>query len=297
MILFETPEVLNQYITLRTLLDIEHLAPYEEVALRRKIYPYIPESVVMDLKKSEVHRAIFHLLRKAVAHYTLPIAVPFLKVILSNTGANNARDGKMMRSAWWDVRDMALMSAQIADEALTDCMEALMKTAYRPKLKFLQTSEQNPFKSPNDFFGLLKIKGGWEVFNTLGPFIEHIWVSIIKDQIKDCALAEIMAEDTLSQWLKRAMAYYAMGDASESEAFAFTGSGIFIKWEQLPWQKSEVLSPMQLANYKNRMYAKGNHFMQLLLKYLKEHKAAFPCFQSAEDDNRKVMVAKSGLYF
>lgn len=294
MILFTNKKDFQEHILIRSLIDIEYLTPYEEVAIRRKIYPFIPESVITDLKDNEPE--LYKLLKKAVAHYTIPIAIPMLKVTLTNAGISNPKDSELINAQWWDVRDMALNCAKIADETLTDLIDALLLTPYKSQLEFLDKFNNIIFKSPDEFYNIIQLNGGYDVFIRLLPSIENVWLTILQKQLPKCVFDNLQSHAALYDLIKKATAFYSIADALNSSAFVFTHSGIFIQWEQLPWQKSAVISPAEVLRLSESYYKKGNQMMQLIWDYLRENAAEFPCLDNFKTTERVVIIKKSGLY-
>ncbi|MGP2569970.1 DUF6712 family protein [Ornithobacterium rhinotracheale] len=296
MELFKTKEDLNKEILVRRLIDIEYLTPYEEVALRRKIHPFISAELIDEIKEAPEHEKAFSLIKKAVAHYTLPLAMPFIKVNISNFGASNTRDPKTSNANWWDIRDMALSAAQIADDALTDAVNLLKLAPTTHQIASVQTPG-NIFASPDDFFKATNIHLGWDAFSHMSGIIREIWLLLIAKKLKACSIEDIMQNDLLAEWLRACMANYALADEAAAGMFAFTGSKLLMIWEQLPWQKSAVLSPTALAAFRDSRWRRGNEYFRLLLDYLKAHPDDFPCYQDGDDGSRGLIAKKSGLYF
>ncbi|MDO5509550.1 MAG: hypothetical protein Q4F57_02530 [Weeksellaceae bacterium] len=294
MTLFSDKTDFAQHILVRSFLDLDLLEPYIEVALRRKILPFIPLSVIEAIAEDT---ALMGLLKKAVAHYALPIAIPFLKVHLSNAGINTVSDNKLQNAEWWDVRDMALQSSVIADEALTDLIDELLLTVHRNDLSFLNSYDGIIFKTPDEFYKLTGIGHGYELFQLIMPSIEHIWHTIIVDKIPACVLDDYADRAELLLLLQKAVAFYALADITSSGGVVFTRSGLFVVWEQLPWQKSAVLTDAQLAHLRASYMAKANRFMELIWKYIHLHAVEYPCLADIAPQSRKVITKKSGLYF
>lgn len=294
--MFENKKELNEFILIRNLIDLEYLLPYQEIAIRRKITPFIPADMVEELKTAKPE--IYKLIKTAVANYMMPYAIPQIKVLITNSGISNQKDDRRNNANWWDVRDMALNCAKIADEALTDAMDALVALSdYKNRLSFLKQTENLLFHTPDEFFSLTKINGGYDVFQNLIPTMEHIWLIIFKSKFQNCVLEELHRFPELEQLFKTALAFYTLADAAMANAFVITGSGIFVKWEQLPWQKSEVLSEVTLFKFSERMTQRANEIMHLIMKFIDDNIKDFPCMQNVNDLGRKIHIRKSGIYF
>lgn len=295
MKLFQDITELNEFIAIRRLIDLNYLEPYEEVALRTFVYPFIPEELLDELIAD--NPGILKTLKKAVAHYTLPLAIPFIKVIISNSGAQNTNDTKLSKSEWWDIRDMALSSAQIADDALSFTIDSLLKNEdYKDQITFDNQLKSLFPKTPTEFQQLTQLKISYKVFLELIPSMDFLYETIIKDLFEDCVLENLNDHPNLEKQIKTALTHYALADIAESNSFVFTGSAIFIKWEQLPWQKSAVLNSDALNRFTKKMYDRANQCILLAQKYVNENMEDFPCMENKTPIVRKPLLRKSGLY-
>lgn len=294
MILFEDKEDFRKSILIRNLIDIEHLAPYEEVAIRRKIYPFIPQGVINQIQSKP---ELYSLLKKAVAHYMMPIAMPLIKVTFSNAGISQLKDGDLKNAKWWDVRDMALQCVQIADQALTDLIDALLFTELKEHLPFLEKFQGIVFKTPDDFFQITQQKGGYDVFMRLIPNIKYVWEYMIKSSLPSCVFDDLENNPELLDLIKKATAFYVASESTSTNGIVFTQGGLFLIWEQLPWQKSALLNDTQLKNYRMSMLQRAKNMMNLIWKLLNSQQDKFPCLQDFKTPERKVHIRKSGLYF
>lgn len=277
------------------MVDWEYLAPYEEVALRRKIYPFIPPAVVEKIKQENTENLA--LLKKSVAHFTLPLAVPMLKVTLTNAGVSQLKDQELLRSHWWDVRDMALHSIQIAEDALSDLVDRLLGSPLAQEMEFPSVFKHLLFRSATDFFSRVQLRGGYEVFTKLIPSMEYAMNAIIRRSFAPCVFENLALHPELSQFLKNALAFFTLADAFGGNLFVFTSSGIFIQWEQLPWQKSALLSPTQLSMMQQSFNQKGKMMLRLAQQYIEANIHQFPCMVGFNRVERQIYQRKSGLYF
>lgn len=292
MNLFADKTDFAKHILVRSLLDLDLIEPYIEVVMRRKIYPFIPNELIDQFGDDSDEML---LLKKAVAHFAIPIAVPFLKVNLSNAGIRNLQDGKLQNAEWWDVRDMALQSAGIADEALSDLITKLR--ADNIPLPFLEKFDTLLFSDPAEFYLLTSVGQGYDLFMKLLPIIEQVWLTIIAEQLPDCVLENYNSDEGLQKLLKKAVAFYTLAETTGVGGFAFTNFGLFLMWEQLPWQQSAMLTDRQLSALRETYLNKANKFMALIWKYLKSNAGNYPCLNDYKATEREVIAKKSGLYF
>lgn len=296
MVLFQDIQDLNNHILVRKLIDINYLTTYEEVAIRTKINRFISNEVINQIISEPEYSEQLKLIKKSVAHYTIPLAIPFIKVLISNSGTSNTKDSRLQKSDWWDIRDMAIQSANIADQALTDAIESLKETPLFSRLEISEKVRNLPFISPLEIRNYTGYKMGYDVFLDAVPTMELVWLSIIQDKYQDCVLDNLNDYTKLENLIKKAAAFYILADMAQSNAFVFNGVGFFIKWEQLPWQKSAIIDEKSVNKYIENLYKKANTYINLANKFIKKNISDFPCMETFPT-YRKVIKKKSGLYF
>lgn len=291
--MFENIDHLKDYINVH-ISDIRLLQPYVADALERKVYKFIPKSVIDHLETNQPD--IYQKLEKAVANYTLVQAIPFIKVNISNIGINNFNDEKLKKSDWWDVRDYALSAARIANDTLAAVIEQLRETN-SDQLPFLQNHFYNIFPTPTVFSNqIYNIGKSYEVFEQLIPLMETVWQIKISSRIAECSIEDIKQDSELYSLLKKAIGFYTIADAIGTGYLTFTTTGVVMQYEELPWQKSQLLSERMLDNLSLKLTQRANELMNLLFDFIKENADRYPCYQP-DDTYRKPIAKKSGLYF
>ncbi|MFL0106052.1 DUF6712 family protein [Tenacibaculum maritimum] len=293
MPLFTEIEDIKKYINVSKNLDIRLLLPYEDVATR-KITEFIPKEEFETIENN--HAEIFDTIKGAIANYMVAFAIPFLKTRFTNTGANNFQDDKVKKSEWWDVRDFGLSAVKIADESLTVAINLLLDTALKNKLTLI-SSEVSLYKTPNDFSEIYNIGNSWDVLKKLTPIIEHVWRVYMRERLKNCTIEVISENAEVNKLLKSVVAYYTIADAVTEPTLLFTISGVVMQWEELPWQKSLVVSEQKLEKLEKKYFEKANDTFAILLQYLKDNHEGFPCFEyTPSRPIRETIEKKSGLY-
>lgn len=283
---------IKQYINVSRNLDIKLLQPYESVALK-KINEFIPSTLFTEIESS--HNKSFELIKQATANYMVAFAIPFIKIHLSNTGGNNFEDDKMKKADWWDIRDFGLSAVRIADGALSEAISNLLQTTLKQQLRLY--SNDSIFKTPEEFNEIYTIGNSWDVLKKLQPQIVYVWRVFLEQRLKSCTIENLLSNKKTTELLKSIVGYYTIGEVVSDSTFLFTTSGIVLQWEELPWQKSKVVEPKHLTLIGKKYTKKANELFDLLIAYLKENKADFPCFEIGSVlPIRKTIKKKSGLY-
>lgn len=299
--MFQTIDEIKQYINVSKYLDINILKPYIETAITEKITPLVGSSILEKLENSSFsmdNKAfIFSQIQKAVANYAVAYSIPFLKMHLSSAGANTYNDNKTERSPWWDIRDYGLNAINIADKALNVAVLSLQNSILVLELPFINDLQKSLFRTPSEFSDIYPIGNSYEIFLKLIPLMDDIWALSLQNFLSECTLSDIKKETTALALLKKYIAYSTLADAVLSQAFTFTISGIVIQWEQLPWQKNQIINQSQLLELRVNFVQKAGSYKTLLLDFLKNNPEKFPCFASKKQDVREPVLKKSGIYF
>ncbi|RKW15322.1 MAG: hypothetical protein D8H93_08150 [Capnocytophaga sp.] len=299
--MFERIEEIKAYIHVSKYLDIQILKPYIDTAISERVRPLIGEVIWEKLsddsfvmpRKAEIYEGV----KKAVANYAIAYSIPFVKMHLSSTGANAYQDNKMERSPWWDVRDYGLNAVRIGDHALNGAVALLSTSSLGAELPFAREVAGSLFGSPRELSELYSIGDSYEIFLRLLPLMRDIWELYIAPQLSPCVLSDIRGDETALGLLRKIVGYYTLADAVFMQGLTYTTSGIVLQWEQLPWQKSMLLSDTQLKALKEGFLERAQRYRDLLLQYIKAHPALFPCYQGEPLVLREPVAKKSGLYF
>lgn len=305
--MFKNIDDIKQYINVSKYLDFKIVSPYIEVAVSERITPLIGSEVIQILtpalsegegdESTQKLKNIAHTLRRAVANYAVAYSIPFLKTHLSSTGANAFTDGKMERSPWWDIRDYGLSAIAIADRSLSEAILALLLSDLKDKLPIINHLQATVFASPTDFSKIYPIGNSYEVFLKFIPLMQNVWDLFLSEKFSSCLLEDIKKSEKALNLVRHIIAYHTLSEAVTLQYFTFTNTGIIIQWEQLPWQKSQLLSENQLQKLPEIFTKKANLYTDLLLEFLRKNPDDFPCFQDKESPKRKVITKKSGIYF
>ena len=147
----------------------------QEIAFLQNIFPYFPESVVLELKDSsdDLHKEIYKLINKAAIRYAFILSIPTLKVQIDNFGILEFNEDKAKQASWWNVRDLGLSYLKAADKYLSD---ALTKAAGDAELKTkipLLNNANSLVSSPEELHSVFPINYSPEVYAALVPFLNQ----------------------------------------------------------------------------------------------------------------------------
>lgn len=290
---FNTINEVKDHINVSKNLDIKLLMPYEVEAFN-KIWEFIPQDIFEDIEST--HLEIFKNIKRAAANYMVAFSIPFIKIHISNTGGQNFDDNKLSKADWWDIRDFGIAAVKIADKALSKAINLLLNTSLKDQLTFLNSKELI-ISTPHEFSKIYEIGNSWDVFKRLVPLMKNSWKVYLSNQLTNCTIEEIKANEDTNELLKSIVAYFTISDAITEPTLLFTNTGIVIQWEELPWQKSQVLDFKNLELLSKKYLKKANDLLVLLHKELKDNPEKFPCYQfNSTVSHRPFIAKKSGLY-
>lgn len=280
--MFADIQEIKQYTNVSNRLDFDLLKTYIEEALRVKVYPYVPKTIVNAASGDTLY-----LLKKSVANYAVAYAIPFLKVNLSNTGGNYYTDDKVEKSPWYDLRDLGLSAIAIGDRALNNCIELLITEGK------LQRSN-GIISTVNEFEKYYSLNSSWEVFTKLQPMMQWVWESMLSPQLSTCTPNDLRNYPTIWEKLQRTTVFFTIAEAAQVHSFSFTTTAIIQQWEELPWQKSKILNAAEVYAVAQRLQQLARHELAQLKQLLE--KKAVACYVPS-NAARQVEKLKSGLYF
>lgn len=295
-----TAEEYKEHVGLSKDFDFDKLKPHKETAFRRKIFPYISEDIYEELKNSndENKKRIADLITKAGANYTVVVSIPILKIKFSSFGIDKYTQEKMKSAEWWDVRDFGLSLIKIADEALSDAITEISRdSVLKSRCSFFSKYSFDPIPTPEEFNDIYSINKSMDVYLNLVPLMRRVWQFSILSKIKSCTVIEISENQDLIFLLKDVLVYSSLANAIDLSQFTFITSGLVIQYDELPWQKSLILSDDQKSKLAEEFRDISSNSLGSIVQYLKDHPEEFPCYQpEIVEGIRKIIEKKSGLY-
>ncbi|UKB81259.1 DUF6712 family protein [Chryseobacterium sp. MEBOG07] len=295
-----TQEDFKEYVGLPKNFGLDVINPHQETAFRKKIFPYISSDFLSELRNSskESEEFISTLIYKAAACYSVVIAIPFIKSKIKSWGIVTSEGDKTKPADWWDIRDMALTLVKIADECLSDALTEISKDPdLKSKCDFYKHYSYGPIPNPEEFNKIYSINKSMDMYILMVPLMQRVWLFSISSKIKGCTLEEVEKEPVLSTLLKESLVYYSLGNALSLSQFTFISSGVVFQYEELPWQKSVLVSDQEKLRLKHSFLNIATDSFSKILEYIKENKEDFPCYQeNSKKVGREIIERKSGLY-
>ncbi|WP_312390822.1 DUF6712 family protein [Chryseobacterium sp.] len=262
-----------------------------------KIFEIIPEAIYLQIKTSTdlKQKEIFRLLTKAAVHYSFVFSIPKIKVHINNIGISNFEDPKLKPAPWWDVRDLGLSLLKFADKLFSDSLDKISEVpGLKSEIPFFQNISEY-ISSPSEFEKVYSINCSPEVFAKLQRFLKQALMLKVYENIKPECVDQIKANQELYEFFKDAIVFYSLYYASLLPSFVFLQNAVVVQYEELPWQKSQVLSPdAKMMSGKNFLKL-ANESLKVISDYMKLHSSEFPCYSGPEPD-RLMQARDSGIY-
>lgn len=289
-----TPENINEYLILPQNFDWDLVD--QELGFG-EIFEFIPMQIYCELKDSEVagEVEIFRLLTKAATHYSFALSIPKIKVHITNYGVQQVNEDKTKTAPWWDVRDLGLSLLKFADKLFSEAITKLsFLEALKERIPFFE-NVSGDIKTPAEFEKIYSIKNSPKVFSLLQSFLEQSYALNILDKIQPDCLDQIRTKPNLYKILKQANVYYSLYYASLLPNFVFLQNAVAIQYEELPWQKSQVLSFDEKTMSGKQFLKLGDSTIKVITDYIKTHIDEFPCYSGPVPD-RQIQAKASGIY-
>ena len=260
----------------------------QQYGFERKIFSLVDKEVFQELETS--NPTAYNNLVTAGLHYSFVLSLPRIKVHLSNYGINQYEQGTTKNASWWDVRDLALSWLRKADFYLAKALNIL---AEKQELPFFKRSfSLLPFSETRYYFGEISP----EVYLMLSDLMRGALDEFLS-KMKPCEADVLLGDDVLKNLIKKYCIDKSIADATAEQGYLFTSTGIVVQYEELPWQKSVVLTDEEKIRFQERHLRGSERYLMQIWDYLNKNKDNFPCW-NAEDSQLKVpIIAKKGGLF
>lgn len=265
----------------------------QESGFETKIFPFVSRSQFESLESS--NPAIYKKLARAGILFSFVLDIPRLKVYISNFGINQYDHDKARVAPWWDIRDLGLSWLKKANDNLFSALKEIEKDDV---LKADNTFFQDEFElvSLFDFQKFYGIGKSPEVYQYLSDIMrEHL--DLLLMSLGTCTVEELKSDPKLKEWLQKYLKNTAICSAIYNANLLFINSGIVIQYEELPWQKSVILSPEQVYKLGEQFSKSADMYLQFIFDYMQKNASLFPCYQSQEVEFRTKIIPKKGGLF
>lgn len=268
-----------------------HLIDFD-YGFQSKIFPHISKSLFEELK--DTHADVYEMIVKAGVFYSFVLDIPKIKVRFSNYGINQYEQNKTRNAPWWDVRDLGLSWLKKADFYLMSALKILKTEAdIGDRIDFFKkTFSLFDFE---DFKAKIKISPSADVCLIMSDIMRSVFEDF-KNHFPACDVQVFLENPHLLMLIKNYMLSKTIAEATQNSILAFLSTGIAIQYEELPWQKSVVLSPADIANLRAEYQRQAEHFLRLILDYLNSNKDKFPCIEASKRQKAGIISKKSGLF-
>lgn len=260
----------------------------QQYGFERKIFSLVDKNVFEELKSSSP--VAYNYLVIAGLHYSFVLSLPRIKVHLSNYGINQYEQGTTKNASWWDVRDLALNWLRKADFYLEKALNILEG---KQNISFFKRSfSLLPFSASEYYFGEISP----EVYLRLSDLMRGALDELLS-KMKPCEADVLLSDDELKGMIMKYCIEKSIADATAEQGFLFTSTGIVVQYEELPWQKSVVLTDEEKIRFQERHLRGSERYLTQIWDYLSIYRDKFPCW-NAEDSQLKVpIIAKKGGLF
>lgn len=289
------PEKIRDYLRLPDSFD-ETLIN-QKVGFESKIFPFFPKEFIDGIKDSpaEEEKNIYDFILTAGIFYSFILSIPKLKVNISNYGIENFTQAKTKAAPWWDVRDLGISLLKDADMFMSAALDMVnLISDLKAQLPFF-TQGNKYLQTPSEVNSIYSIGKSPEVYNLLLPFIDMATEMQLLTKLKPCSIDDIMNHG-LAKKLKKALVYYALYYAAAFPNFIFLTNGVAIQYEELPWQKSVVLSEDRRSSLALNLFNIADQLINSILTWIRNHPDDFPCYKEASGGDPQIYKKKSGLY-
>lgn len=265
----------------------------QEAGFNSKIFTVISREQFESLEVT--NESVYNSIAKAGILYSLVLDIPRIKVYISNFGINQYSNDNTRVAPWWDIRDLGLSWLKKANESLFKSLREIEKDA-------ILSNSNLFFKNQFSLIDIFQFQKFYPIGNSVDVY--NIIVGIMQEELDvlmsllgDCTINELKADPRLLELLKKYLLNQAIFGAVGNPAVVFLTSGLAIQYEELPWQKSIIISPDMLYGISQQYQRKAEMYLQMLIQYIQDHKDLFPCYQLKKSEFKTKIISKdSGLY-
>lgn len=305
-------EHLKAHITVSASLDFKKILPYAKRAERKLIVSVIGrecfEEICEDQSDSGVVYEVRFLLQEAVANYAVYLAVPYLNVLISNSGLKKSENTKSESADWKDIKDMKRDLLETSSEALDAAIELMeeneglfeswTESKYYTVFKSFIVNKTQTF---NEFFD---IKNNRRTFLALKPIMSEVEQQYLLPMLGKCTLDFVKTKSEnetvvdVQELLKRAVVALTVAKVAVTGRFLLTATSLMVIVEELPWERSKLeLSPDNQNKLRSDRQNAGEEYLKLAKGIIKDNPSVFDCYEDRANEGleKRIVVKKSHI--
>jgi hypothetical protein len=245
-----------------------------------KIFEFFPKDVYLDLNNgiNPIAENIFKMLTKAAVHYAFVFSLPRIKVQITSYGVQEFTQEKMKSSSWWDVRDLGISLVKIADKLVSDSIsEAFLMDEIKSEIPIFKNTT-GMINTPSELQNIYSINYSPDVFLMMQNLIHQALETKVKLLLNNDCIEKVKENAALFPYLKKSVVYYALSYASGFPAFIFLQNAVAIQYDELPWQKSIILSGSEKLQLGINFRKMADESMKIITDFIKKNPSEFPCY-------------------
>lgn len=302
MFLINKLEDFSKYILIDPDFDDNRLLIYSKKA-EYKIKNLIGENQYAEFVSMTKENEVKDLLCSAISQLGLLMAMPAISIRISTSGVFTTETTNTKDPEWWKVRDL---HNNLREDAFFCIDEALKEMELNPLTykEFIKSNNYTVIKelivtNAGDFNKYFNINNSRLTYLGLSPFIRECIDEYIKSWMGNCLndIPTTQIGKELIELLKKSLVALTVAKASSTGSFSFLNNTLVVKWEQMPWEKSEKVTDKQLDKIMNSRFEAGMNYLSQAKKLIKENPLEFPCYKDDENKNNAIIIKKkSGLY-
>lgn len=314
--LINTIEDLKKHLTISASFDFKLVLPYAKRAERKFIisqighaqYVAICDHTLVEDSNLPIDRVKL-LLEEVAANFSVLLALDFINIQLTNSGAKKTTNTNSENADWRDIRDLKRMLSSTANEALDDALEIMEDY---PGF-FLDWSSSDLFTLFNSmivsqtkyFQAHWDIQKNRQTFKALVPHMVEVEDQFLKPLLGSCTL-DFIKQASSNQFVldvqllsRKAIVALTISKVCITGTFSVTSSSLVVSSEVMPWEKSNLeLSEEKLERLHNDRLNAGTEYLKQIKNIVKSNPSVFTCYEDKEENglNKKIIKKKSHLF-
>ena len=292
-----------KYIIVDLDIEVEKLLIFSTKA-ERKIKSLVGKEQYDEFVNMTEDDDVKDLLCSAAAQLGLLYALPSLKLRITNAGIYTTEVTDTWITEWWEIRDLHNSLKQLSFSEIDEALQMMEKDPINYP-KFIHSENYTEIKSvlvtnAGTFQKYFNIENSRLTYLGLLPYLRECIDQYLLPWLGDClySLPESDKGFQLLEYLQKALVAFTIAKAADSGSFSFLNNTLIVKWEEMPWEKSDKISDTLLANLKEARESAGMNYLNFAKNLIKENLYEFPCLTQLENQKRDTLIfkRKSGLY-